>query len=207
VLGSRVWAATPRSSAPTTLAAATWAVKAAGMTDSSPVRTTHHPATRLSIDVGQPYDAFRSRLEETIPPWPEERFEQLVRGGTNWEEVAATAAAIAPLGLFIFWRLEQTPLMRVAGDAWKCTSYLVGNTIVAQRMYHHDPAVMSAVPFHLTISVGPDDATRLTFDQPSTHLTSFGGPAFVAVATKVDAKVAELLELLDAPVPEELVAR
>jgi hypothetical protein len=138
------------------------------------IRTIRHAVTRFSIDVGQPYDAFRRRYEEAVPPFSPD-------GST-------------PLGLFTFWRAERP----------RCTSYLIGNPVVAARMYDLDPAVLSAVPFHLAISVGADGATRLTFDQPSTHLASFGGPAFAATAAQVDARFAELLGVLGAPVPPEL---
>jgi hypothetical protein len=139
------------------------------------IQTVRHEVTRLSIDVGQPYDAFRGRYEEAVPPFAPER--------------------VAPLGLFTFWRSERPA----------STSYLMGNPIVAARMYELDPAVTSVVPFHMAISVGPDGATRFTFDQPSTHLASFGGPAFAATAVQVDAKFAELLGHLGVPVPPELV--
>jgi len=169
------------------------------------VLTTRHEVTRLSIDVQQPYDAFRRRYEETVPAWPEQRFEELVERGAAWDEVVAEAAAVAPLGLFTFWRLEQAPLMHLTGDPWDCTSYLIGNTIVAERMYRLDPAVMSVVPFHASISVGADGATRFTIDQPSTHLSSFDDPAFAANGLKVDAKFAELLGILGAPVAPSLL--
>jgi hypothetical protein len=169
------------------------------MVPSDAVRATRHEVTRLSIDVQQPYEAFRRRYEAAVPRWPQERFEGLVKRGAAWDEVVAEAAAVAPLGLFTFWRLEQAPLMRLAGDGWECTSYLIGNTVVAERMYRLDPAVMSVVPFHVAISVGADGATRFTFDQPSTHLASFDDPAFAANGAKVDARFNELLSLLGAP--------
>jgi hypothetical protein len=175
------------------------------MSANDQIQATRHAVTRLSIDVRQPYDAFRRRYEETVPAWPEQRFEELVSTGASWDEVTAEAAAVAPLGLFTFWRLEQAPLMRLAGDGWDCTSYLIGNTIVAERMYRHDPRVMSVVPFHATISVGADDTTRFTVDQPSTHLLSFDHSAFAASAVKVDAKFAELLRILGAPVGPSLL--
>jgi hypothetical protein len=96
---------------------------------------------------------------------------------------------VAAVGLRIFWRSERA-------HGWASTSYLVGNPVVADGLYREDPAVMAVVPFPMLISVGPDAATRLTFDQPSTRLTSFAGDAFAAAATKVDAKFAELLDRL-----------
>jgi hypothetical protein len=155
--------------------------------------------------VAQPYHAFRQRFDEAVPPWPRESLAALVARGAGWDEVQAVAAAVAPLGLFTFWRSEQASLMRLAGAGWECTSYLVGNSVIAERMYHADPAVMSALPFHLAITVGQDGATRLTLDQPSSHLTSFDGSAFAANAVRVDAKFAQLLKTVGAPVPSELL--
>jgi uncharacterized protein (DUF302 family) len=164
------------------------------------LQAVRHEVVRLSIDVRQPYETFRSRFEEQVPTWPDARFSEMIKHGAQWAEIVTAAEAIGPVGLFIFWRRDTTQFMRLAGAHWESTSYLIGTSVVAERLYLADPAVMSVVPFHVSISVGGDGATRFTFNQPSTLLSGFDEPIFAATGQKVDARFAEMLGALDAPV-------
>ena len=53
--------------------------------------------------------------------------------GAAWQEVAADADASTPLGFFIYWRSDLTPIMSLAGDVAPCTAYLIGNHPFASR--------------------------------------------------------------------------
>lgn len=164
------------------------------------LQAVRHEVVRLSIDAEQPYEAFRKSFEEHVPAWPDARFSEMIKHGAQWDEIVAAAEAASPVGLFVFWRRDTTQFMRLAGAHWESTSYLVGTSVVAERLYLADPAVMSVVPFHVSISVGADGATRFTFNQPSTLLSSFDEPIFAATGQKVDARFAEMLGLLGAPI-------
>jgi exonuclease VII large subunit len=49
-----------------------------------------------------------------------------------------------------------------------------------------------------------DGVTWFTVDQPSTRFSSFDTPQISAVGIELDRKLAELLAVLDAPVPTAL---
>jgi hypothetical protein len=164
------------------------------------LQTVRHEVVRLSIDVKQPYEAFRKRYEQHVPTWPDDHFLEMIKHGADWDEIVAAAKNMSPVGLFNFWRRDTTNFMKLAGAHWESTSYLVGTSVVAERLYLMDPAVMSVVPFHVSISVGEDGATRFTFNQPSTLLSSFDEPIFAATGRKVDARFVEMLATLDAPI-------
>jgi uncharacterized protein (DUF302 family) len=95
-------------------------------------------------------------------------------------------------------------MMQAAGDTWLCNEYLMGNHTIAQRMFHHDPAVMLSAPLRTVIYADEAGTTWLAFDQPSPRFASYGDPEITAVGQELDDKLSALLETLGAPVPAEL---
>jgi hypothetical protein len=91
--------------------------------------------------------------------------------------------------------------MRLAGDTGSCTTYLMGNHTVAQRMYTHDPAVALYAPLRTTIHEDRQGVTWFSIDQPSTRFASFGNPDITEVGLELDAKLADLLRFLDISAP------
>ena len=116
------------------------------------------------------------------------------------------AAETAPNRFFIYWQTDVAPLMRLAGDQSPCVEYLMGNHTIAQRMFHHDPAIMLYAPLRTAIYQDARGRTRFSFDQPSTCFGSFGNPEITNVGIELDGKLAALLRHLKAPVPPTLEA-
>jgi uncharacterized protein (DUF302 family) len=94
--------------------------------------------------------------------------------------------------------------MRLAGDSPRCSSYLMGNHTIAERMYRHDPGIMLYAPLRTAIHEDANGTTWFSVDQPSTRFRSFADPAITAVGLELDHKLAALLGSLDAPVPPAL---
>jgi Domain of unknown function DUF302 len=163
-----------------------------------------HQVTRLVFDTGQRYEEFRARYEAAVPALDEKRLAGFAARGAAWAEVVADADAAAPHGFLIFWRLDTTPVMSLAGNATRCTAYLMGNHTVAEQMYRHDPAVMLYVPLRTVIYAGPDDRAFFGIDQPSTEVASLGLALVTQVGIDLDRKLATLLRALDVPVGETL---
>jgi hypothetical protein len=161
-----------------------------------------HQVTRLVFETGQPYEEFRARDEAAVPPLDEKRLAEFAARGAPWPEVVADADASAPHGFLIFWRLDTTPVMSLAGDPARCTAYLMGNHTIAEQMYRHDPAVMLYVPLRTVIYAGPDDRAFFAADQPSTEVASFGLAPVTQVGIDLDRKLAALLDALDVPAIE-----
>jgi uncharacterized protein (DUF302 family) len=167
-----------------------------------PVETVVHLVHRLSVDVGASFDDFRARYEQVVPVLDSARLGEF----TDWDTVLRAAAETAPNGFFIYWQADVTPLMRLAGDQSLCVEYLMGNHTIAQRMFHHDPAVMLYAPLRTAIYQDAQGRTRFSVDQPSTLFASFGKPEITKVGIELDGKLAALLHLLKAPVPPALEA-
>jgi hypothetical protein len=96
--------------------------------------------------------------------------------------------------------------MRLAGDSPRCSSYLMGNHTIAERMYRHDPAIMLYAPLRTTIHEDAAGTTWFSVDQPSTRFASFGDAAITEVGLELDRKLAALLEHLGVTVPPALTS-
>jgi hypothetical protein len=169
--------------------------------------TTHpHEVDRLTIAVGAGFHDFRERYEQSVPSLDTERLAALVREGADWDTVQRAAAENAPYHFMRYWTSDVGALMRLAGDSPRCSSYLMGNHTIAERMYRHDPAIMLYAPLRTAIYEDADGRTWFSVDQPSTRFRSYGDPAITDVGLELDHKLAALLEHLGAPVLPALTA-
>jgi uncharacterized protein (DUF302 family) len=166
-----------------------------------------HEVVRLSIDTGTSFADFQARFEAAVPALDLDRMAQLRAEQASWDTVLAVAAENAPQGFMRFWGTDVGGMMRLAGNPGSCATYLIGNHTIAERMYRHDPAVMLYAPLRTTIHQDRQGVTWFSIDQPSTRFASFGVPDIAAVGLELDRKVADLLPVLDVPVPPTLSAR
>ncbi|MUL48972.1 DUF302 domain-containing protein [Mycobacterium sp. CBMA293] len=81
---------------------------------------------------------------------------------------------------------------------------MVGNNVIAETMFRHDPGIMLYAPLRTAIYESADGAVHLSIDQPSTRFASFGDPRITEVEMRLDNKLADLLRLLGTTVPPEL---
>jgi Domain of unknown function DUF302 len=168
------------------------------------IATHPHEVHRLAIDVGTGFDDFRDRYEQSVPSLDAERYDALVREGADWDTILRAAAENAPHYFIRYWTIDAGALMRLAGDSPHCSSYLMGNHTIAERMYRHNPAIMLYAPLRTTIHEDAHGTAWFSVDQPSTRFRSFAEPAITAVGLELDHKLAALLEHLGAPVPPTL---
>jgi hypothetical protein len=165
-----------------------------------------HEVHRLAISVGTGFDDFRDRYEQSVPSVDSERFAPLLREGAEWDILLRAAVENAPHHFIRYWTTDAGSLMRLAGDAPRCSSYLMGNHTIAERMYRHDPGIMLYAPLRTAIHEDAEGITWFSVDQPSTRFSSFGDPAITEVGFELDSMLAALLEHLGAPVPPALTA-
>ena len=174
------------------------------MTDQ--IRVVTHEVRRLEVAIDLPYEDFRGRYEEAVPAFePGRFFGAYGPDHTDWATVNRITDQLAPHGFLLYWRNEIDPMMRVAGHDRRCTTYLMGNHIIAERMYRHDPGVMLYAPLRTTLHEDQGNRVWFSVDQPSTRFSSFRDPAIAAVGAELDGKLADLFTTLDIAVPTELV--
>jgi hypothetical protein len=160
----------------------------------------------MAVAVGAGFADFRDRYEQSVPPLDAERFAAFVRDAADWDTVVRAAAENAPHHFIRYWTVDVGSLMQLAGDSPRCSSYLMGNHTIAERMYRHDPGIMLYAPLRTAIHEDANGITWFSVDQPSTRFSSFGDPAITDVGLELDHELAALLEHLGAPVPPALTA-
>ncbi|WP_175607645.1 DUF302 domain-containing protein [Peterkaempfera bronchialis] len=167
---------------------------------STETRPVVHQVRRLDVALPHPYDQAVRRYEELVPVVDTARFGRL----TSWDAVLELAGSNAPHGFMIYWKADVTAMMAASPSGWKCAEYLMGNHVIAERMFRHDPAVMLHAPLRTVIYEDSRGQTRFAVDQPSTFFASYGDPAITEVGHHLDRLVAQLLDALGAAVPAEL---
>jgi hypothetical protein len=163
-----------------------------------------YEASRLTVAVDVGFEDFQERFERAVPRLDAARFDELRREGATWETVGQVTASAAPHDFLIYWRLDATPLMGLAGHHRRCVEYLMGNHMIAERMFRHDPAVLLYAPLRLAIHDDADGRAHLAIDQPSAQFASFGDLSITQVGLELDQKLAALLTHLRAPIPDAL---
>ena len=96
--------------------------------------------------------------------------------------------------------------MTNAGHSADSVAYLMGNHVIAETMFRHDPRAMLYAPLRTLIWEDPDGHAWFSVDQPSTQFASLGEDEVKAVGEDLDRKLAQLLAALEAPVPDALKA-
>jgi hypothetical protein len=162
-----------------------------------------HEIIRLDVPIQQSYDDFIRAFECAVPVWGRERATKLVERKAPWSEVVADVAALAPHDFLLYCKLDFTPMMSLAGNRQRATEYLMGNHVIAETMYRHDPAVALYVPLRLAVYES-GEGTRFTIEQPSVTLSSLGRDEIVEAGKDLDRKLAGLFRVLGAEVPDSL---
>jgi uncharacterized protein (DUF302 family) len=157
---------------------------------------TVHTMTRLDIATAMPFDEFRDAFELAAPIFDAAAVDEIAARGGSWNEVRAAVASNAPNGLMVFASIDATPLMSAAGHHTKAVEYLLGNHVVAERMFRHDSKALLYVPLRILIHSDANDDAIFSLDQPSTVLASLEVAAIIEVGRELDHKVAALLNVI-----------
>ncbi len=111
------------------------------------IRVVTHQVRHLDVAADLPFEQLRERYEKRTPFEPGHFFDHRDPDHTDWATVSRITDQQAPHGLLPHWRDDVYPMMRVAGHDRRCTTYLMGNHVIAERTYSHDPASCSAHHF------------------------------------------------------------
>jgi len=165
--------------------------------------TIPHQANRIVIDTEDTFDGLRRRFESLVPTIDFAELTEVIESG-DLAAVQRYTATHAPHAFVNFWTFDPTPMMALAGNPTRAITYMVGNNVIAETMFRHDPGVMLYAPLRVAIYEDAHGGVHLSIDQPSSRFASFGDPRIAAVGQQLDGKLATLLELLGATVPAEL---
>jgi hypothetical protein len=102
------------------------------------VEKTWYRTPRLTLPIPGVRE-FQLRYEAAAPDLPLGAVEELVSWKVPWSEMVELIERSAPHGFLIYFRNDVHPVMALAGDHADCAAYLMGNHVIAERMFRHDP--------------------------------------------------------------------
>ena len=85
-----------------------------------------------------------------------------------------------------------------------CIAYVMGNHVIAERMFRHDARATMYAPLHTVVWEDQHGDAWFTVDQPSKQFASFDIAEIAEVGIELDHKLAALLDALAVPAPHEL---
>lgn len=83
--------------------------------------------------------------------------------------------------------------------------YLLGNHVVAERLFRHDPATATYVPLRVVVRSDADDQAVFTIDRPSSVFDSWGNTEITGIGVELDQKVVRLLQVITGRMPDALL--
>ncbi len=98
---------------------------------------------------------FQARYERAVPNLPIDRVKELVASGAPWSAMVEMIDAAAPHGFLIYFKNDVHAVMVSAGDTADCVAYLMGNHVIAEKMFRHDPRAMLYAPLRTLIWEDP----------------------------------------------------
>jgi hypothetical protein len=165
--------------------------------------TVPHIVNRFVVDADDAFDDVRERYESLVPTVDFAELAEVISTG-DYARVQKYTGEHAPNSFLNFWALDPMPMMQLLGHQRRAITYLMGNNVIAETMFRHDPGIILYAPLRTAIYESTSGGVQFSIDQPSSKFDSFGNPDIAKVGAQLDAKVAELLRLMSLPVPADL---
>lgn len=155
-----------------------------------------HTMNRVDIATGVEFDEFIEAFEKVAPPVDRTVVQQIAERGGGWDDVLAAAEANAPNGLMVYAKIDAQTFFSLAGHNTKAVEYLLGNHVIAETMFRHDPKALLYAPLRLLIYADADGNAVFSMDQPSPAFGSLGIAEVTEVGESLDRKVVNLLRVM-----------
>jgi hypothetical protein len=155
-----------------------------------------HGMTRVDVDTGIAFEQFIAALEKAAPPVDRTAVERIAAAGGDWDDVRAAAAENAPNDLMVYAKIDGRGYFGIAGHHTPAVEYLIGNHVIAETMFRHDPKALLYAPLRMLVYGDADGNAVFTMDQPGPAFASLGIAEVAEVGLELDRKVANLLRVV-----------
>jgi uncharacterized protein (DUF302 family) len=155
-----------------------------------------HGMTRVDVDTGIPFEQFIAALEKAAPPVDRTAVERIAAAGGDWDAVRAAAAENAPHDLMVYAKIDARSYFGIAGHHTPAVEFLIGNHVIAETMFRHDPKALLYAPLRMLVYGDADGNAVFTMDQPGPAFGSLGIAEVAEVGLELDRKVANLLRVV-----------
>jgi hypothetical protein len=150
---------------------------------------------RIDVTTTHRFEEAEAILEKNAPVVAPGLFKGLVESRASAEEIKAkVSAAQGALQLLILAKLSQGELTSLLGTPKKLTVYLVGNPVIANRMFERNRGAGLYAPLRASLYEDTSGKVHFTYDRPSALLGSFGDAEIDAVAAILDGRMATLAQ-------------
>lgn len=157
---------------------------------------TRHEMTRLDIHTAVPFGDFRARFERAAPEFDDGVVRELVERQALWADMQSAMQKMAPHDLIRYTTIDATAVMSLAGNNTQAVEYLLGNHVIAENMFRHDPHALLYAPLRVLLFSDAHGDAVFSLDQPSTAFGSLGVAEIICVGAGLDHKVSALLTFL-----------
>ena len=114
-----------------------------------------HSMTRVDVFTGVGFEEFVKTFEAAAPRYDPVPMQRIVETGGTWDDVRAKVAENAPNELMVYAKIDAVPLLGVAGHDVKAVEYLLGNHVIAETMFRHDPRALLYAPLRVLCTATP----------------------------------------------------
>lgn len=155
-----------------------------------------HGMTRVDVDTGIPFEEFIAALEQAAPPVDQKALQRIVADGGDWDDVRAVAAENAPNDLMTYAKIDARGYFGIAGHQTPAIEYLIGNHVIAETMFRHNPKAMLYAPLRMLVHGDDNGNAVFTMDQPGPAFGSLDNADVAKVGLDLDRKVVNLLRVV-----------
>lgn len=145
------------------------------MTSTVP-RAVDHRMTRVDVPTGIAFDAFRAAFEHAAPAFDTARVQRITDNGGTWDDVRDAVAVNAPSELMVYAVIDSTQRLAVAGHRIKAVEYLLGNVVIAETMFRHDPKALLYAPLRVLVHSDPPATPSFRWTDPAPPSPAWASP-------------------------------
>jgi uncharacterized protein (DUF302 family) len=145
----------------------------------------------MNVATGLSYDALVSAFEQELGHLDPTINKRLIEQKAAWSDVEETINKIGGKhGLMIIFRADQGKITSLSGQEKRCSLYLVGNPVIANKIISIEPGASFYVPFRVALyEAGGPEGAIISYDRPSSFLATFGRPELVEIGLSLDRKI------------------
>jgi hypothetical protein len=153
---------------------------------------------RITLRTRTPFGHVVARLEATFPLVDLKQIELLVAAGDGAALRAFLERSAPGISFNVFLSLDQGGAMSLLGTPLKSRFYLVGNALIAQRMFALEPAAGLSAPVRIVVSEAADGFTHIDYNEPTSIFGQFPSLRESPVPPMLDEKLREALTAIAA---------
>ncbi|HEX4129775.1 MAG TPA: DUF302 domain-containing protein [Pirellulales bacterium] len=159
------------------------------------MKSTRFNVERLDWSTSRSFEETVAAFEQEVPAAPIDKLQELASSDASRAQIeTAVQALVGDLEFMYLAKLDPSPLVSRLGKHKKLLVYLLGNPVLANRMFEPRPDVGLYAPLRACIFEDYSGMCHFTYDRPSTLLQQFDDAEVRRIAGILDEKMARLAD-------------